>query len=206
MPTSNAELNKAPALRISHIVRGRRKEGNRVKYFVDPEGHKHDRAIPEDVVLKRWRKRTMASHSFHGFRLGPNTWKAIAHTFGTFSPKLLDMPVKEIAAKISSSQPDRIEKHLWLPEAKSLWLMCQAIGAERLEQILRRHTARDRQGRFGTPDLFLYAIKSGNSKPSFYRMVEVKKPFEEVSADQKEEIEFLRSIGVPARVLRLIER
>lgn len=206
MAQCNSEVNKAPALRISHIVRGRINEGTRVKYFVDPEGHKHDRAIPEDVVLKRWRKRTMASHSFHGFRLGPNTWKAIVHTFGTFSPKLLDMPVEEIAAKISSSQPDRIEKHLRLPEAKSLWLMCQAIGAERLEQILCRHTAPDREGRFGTPDLFLYAIKTGGPKPSFYRMVEVKKPRERVSADQHEEIEFLRSIGVPARVLRLIER
>ncbi|MFC6637371.1 VRR-NUC domain-containing protein [Sulfitobacter sediminilitoris] len=41
---------------------------------------------------------------------------------------------------------------------------------------------------------------------SFYRLVEVKRPRERVNQDQKDEIAFLVSIGVPARVLRLIER
>jgi len=38
------------------------------------------------------------------------------------------------------------------------------------------------------------------------RFVEVKKPEEELSQDQKEEIAFLQSLELHARVLRLIER
>ena len=37
-PTFDTEINKAPALRISHVVRGRLKDGSRVQYLVDPEG------------------------------------------------------------------------------------------------------------------------------------------------------------------------
>jgi hypothetical protein len=41
---------------------------------------------------------------------------------------------------------------------------------------------------------------------SFYRLAEVKKPRERISIDQHEEISFLRLLGVPARIIRLIER
>jgi hypothetical protein len=43
-------------------------------------------------------------------------------------------------------------------------------------------------------------------RPTMARFVEVKKPKERVSKDQKEEIEYLRSLGLQARVLRLKER
>ena len=51
----DAQVLRAPALRISHIVCGRENVGGRVRYFVDPEGIRPERAIPEDVVLRRWR-------------------------------------------------------------------------------------------------------------------------------------------------------
>ena len=65
-PTYDTEINKAPALRISHVVRGRVNDGSRVRYLVDPEGNSEERAIPEDVVLLRWRRRAMEGHTFHG--------------------------------------------------------------------------------------------------------------------------------------------
>ena len=47
--------------------------------------------------------------------------------------------------------------------------------------------------------------KIGQDGVSFSRLVEVKKPKERISPDQHAEIAFLRSINIPARVLRLIE-
>jgi hypothetical protein len=66
------EINKAPALRISHIVRDPINVDGRVRYLVDPDGLGDERAIPEDVVLIRWRRRKMDGHTFHGCRLGPS--------------------------------------------------------------------------------------------------------------------------------------
>jgi hypothetical protein len=59
---------------------------------------------------------------------------------------------------------------------------------------------------FGTPDLFLFARNSTTKRLAFFRLVEVKKPHERISEDQHDESAFLRSLGIPARVLRLVER
>ena len=48
---------KKPALRISTIVYGREHRGKRVYYLVDHRGLGTEKAIPEEVVFKRWRKR-----------------------------------------------------------------------------------------------------------------------------------------------------
>jgi hypothetical protein len=53
--------------------------------------------------------------------------------------------------------------------------------------------------------LFLYATHIQTGKPSIARFVEVKKPDEKVSQDQKDEITLLNSLGLHARVIRLKE-
>ena len=58
-----------PALRISHIVYGRMAVKNRVHYLIDPKGKGSEHAVPESVVLKRWRKRQFPNHTFSGARL-----------------------------------------------------------------------------------------------------------------------------------------
>ena len=63
-----------------------------------------------------------------------------------------------------------------------------------------------RVNRFGTPDLFLYSVSVAKGDLSFFRLVEVKRPRERISQDQQEELDFLISLGLPARVLRLSER
>lgn len=203
-PAFDTEINRAPALRISHIVSGRINENGRVRYFVDPKGTDGERAIPEDVVLKRWRRREMTGHTFHGCRLGPNTWRAIDKAFGNEAQIICQLTVDEISAARKSLQLDDDDQHLWLPEPSSVWSLFNALGPTRLQAVLDRHLSPEREGKFGTPDLFLFAQK-GPATTSFYRLVEVKKPREHISRDQHEEIAFLRSIGVPARVLRLIE-
>jgi hypothetical protein len=75
-----------------------------------------------------------------------------------------------------------------------------------LKAIVARHTDPARVENFGTPDLFLYATENKTGKVSIARFVEVKKPEEQLSDDQKGEINFLQSLGLHARVLRLIER
>jgi hypothetical protein len=205
-PTFDTEINKAPALRISHVVRGRINDGARVQYLVDPEGKGDERDIPEDVVLRRWRRRTMDGHTFHGCRLGPNTWRAIGYAFGSEAERICSLSVEQIAVGRQDLSLDNDSHHFRLPEASTVACLFQALGPGQLEKILRRHLSPERVERFGTPDLFLFARKRQEAKVSFFRLVEVKKPGEHISRDQHEEIAFLRSIGVPARVLRLIER
>jgi hypothetical protein len=52
----------------------------------------------------------------------------------------------------------------------------------------------------------LYASHIQTGKPSIARFVEVKKPDEKVSQDQKDEIVLLNSMGLHARVIRLVEK
>jgi hypothetical protein len=205
-PNFDTEIDRAPALRISHIVRGRVNDGGRVEYLVDPDGNGDERAIPEDVVLLRWRRRVMQGHTFHGCRLGPNTWRAIGHAFGTEVEQLCRLSVEQIRAGRSELELDRDTHHFWLPAAEMVACLFEALGPAKLHQILGRHLSPGRMDRFGTPDLFLIAKKHPQERVSFFRLVEVKKPRERISADQHEEIAFLRGIGVPARVLRLMER
>jgi hypothetical protein len=205
-PTFDTEINKAPALRISHIVRGRVNDGSRVRYLVDSEGNSEERAIPEDVVLLRWRRRTMNGHTFHGCRLGPNTWRAIGYAFGSDAERICCLSVEQIAAGRQELGLEKDSHHFWLPDPSTVACLFEALGTNRLAQILNRHLSPERVDKFGTPDLFLFSKKRPEGKMAFFRLVEVKKPHERISLDQHEEIAFLRSIGVPARVLRLIER
>lgn len=204
-PTFDTEINRAPALRISHIVRGRVNDDGRVRYLVDPEGVGGERAIPEKVVLIRWRQRKMDGHQFHGCRLGPNTWRALDYAFGSDAEKVSQLSVEQIDAGLKDLGLDDQRHHFWLPDASSVAHLFAALGPKRLDQILRHLLSPERVDRFGTPDLFLFAKQRSEARLSFFRLVEVKKPQEQISPDQHEEIAFLRSIGVPARLLRLIE-
>ena len=204
-PIFDTEINKAPALRISHIVRDPINVDGRVRYLVDPGGLGDERAIPEDVVLIRWRRRKMDGHTFHGCRLGPNTWRALDYAFGSDAEDVSKLSVEQIDAGRKNLGLDKDKHHFWLPEASLVACLIEALGPKRLDQILRRHLSPERTGKFGTPDLFLFAKKRQQDGVSFFRLVEVKKPKERISPDQHEEIAFLRSINIPARVLRLIE-
>ena len=78
--SSTMAQDTKPSLRISHLVYGRKNEGKRVKYLLDPDSDQY--AIPEDIVLIRWRKRRHPNASFSGARLGPHLWRALAYALG----------------------------------------------------------------------------------------------------------------------------
>lgn len=81
-----------------------------------------------------------------------------------------------------------------------------ALGPDRLDQLIKRHCAPDRGSRSGVPDLFLFARKNSTGDLLVPTFVEVKKPQEAISLDQRSEIAFLQSMGLRARVLTLMER
>lgn len=199
-------MSSPEALRISHIVRGRERRGNRVVYFCDPAGVETRKSVAEAVVLYRWRRRRLEGYAFKGARLSPNLWKAVAAVFPAEPTAWWDTSEKQIASQIRQAREEQVAHPGSLPDAGVLRALFVTLGPDGLQAIIRRHTLPERAGRFGTPDLFLFAEEVVSGRPLIARFVEVKKPEEAVSADQKEEIEFLQSLGLSARLLRLIER
>ena len=86
-----------------------------------------------------------------------------------------------------------------------MYALFNICGPERLKVLIDKHTSKEHEGRSGVPDLFLFATNTQTGKPSIARFVEVKKPREPVSQDQKDEIELLNSMGLHARGMRLVE-
>jgi hypothetical protein len=196
------------ALGISNIVYGREHGHGKVYYCVDPTGQNtEEKAIPESVVLLRWRRRqTPAGYRFSGDRLGPNAWRAMAIVFKGHEHLFASPDLESIRSALAAHRPGLRDDHFTLPSAQCLQVMFRALGPERTNLLIARHTSADRVDRYGTPDLFLYATSPDRPDSPLIRFVEVKKPRERTSDDQLEEIAFLNSLGLPARVLRLIER
>jgi hypothetical protein len=103
-PRYQTEVDRAPAMRISHIFHGRINEGTRVKYLVDPTGAGSRRAIPEKVVLYRWRKWRMEGVVFYGCRLSPTIWRAIKIAFPIPANWLCALSIDELSRMAESKQ------------------------------------------------------------------------------------------------------
>ena len=201
------ETEAKPSLRISHIVYGRQPSKNKVLYLVDPKGQGEERAVPESVVLKRWRKRKFPGHTFSGERLSSTLWRAVAKAFGTKAKALCKLSLEQIAATANNSRELlSADGFLKLASPRTLHALFAVCGPERLQVILDKHLSDDHKGKSGIPDLFLFATSHSTGLPTIARFVEVKKPKESVSPVQMAEIEFLNQMGLHSRVLRLVER
>jgi hypothetical protein len=177
---------------------------------MDSAGRIGDRAVVIEVKTVFSRNAgaigTVTGHSFHGCRLSPNLWRAIGRAYGNDGSQICVLTPAQLEVGQQIIQKDAADHHLKVPRLDILQALISALGPQKLQKILDRHLDTSRSDRYGTPDLFLFARESGKDRVAFYRLVEVKKPKERISADQHEEIEFLRFIGIPARILRLIER
>lgn len=200
------EHQKKPSLRISHVVYGREARGNRVYYLVDPKGGGTEKKVAESIVLQRWRRRVFPGHTFSGSRLNPKIWRICPKVFGDDPERWVSLSVQDIESQVEKKRDLLREAHETLPPANVLRALFDVCGAGRLNALASRHNAPDREERYGTPDLFLYATENATGKASIARFVEVKKPEEPLKPDQREEIAFLQSLGLHARVLRLEER
>jgi hypothetical protein len=193
-----------PSLRISHIVYGRRKVGNRVEYQVAPDSDQF--AIPEKVVLIRWRQRKHLNYVFSGARLGPHVWRALPLLLGSDCAKWPDaINAETVAARRLEHQELIKTSHFResIPDLKTLEAIFAICGADLLQRLVDRHVDPDV---FGVPDLFLYALDKTSGRKFMGRFVEVKKPGEHVSPGQHAEIAFMNALGLHARIIRLIER
>ena len=202
-----SDIEKKPSLRISPNVYGRTGEKNRVKYLIDPKGEGTKTGVPETVVLTRWRKRQFPNYSFSGEKLSSTLWRAVAAAYGSNAKKICKLTLEDIQAiKEEKTVAIKAQGHLELPAAKTLQALCLVCGHERMQVLLDKHNSLEHQGKSGVPDLFLYATHIKTGKTSIARFVEVKKPDEKVSQDQKDEIALMNCIGLHARVIRLVEK
>jgi len=201
------DANIKPSLRISHIVYGRIASGNRVTYLIDPSGTDEKRAIPETVVLSRWRKRKFSGYVFSGSRLSSTFWRAIAAAFGTDARSISKLSQEEIQQVLDKKRNILKDNgFLTLPNAETLHAIILISSPDRLQKMIDRHISEAHKGKSGVPDLFLFARSVVDKKITMGRFVEVKKPEEPLSKVQIEELHFMNSLGFNARVLRLIER
>ncbi len=199
------DSEKKPSLHISQIAYGREKIGTRVYFLVDPKGEGTEKKISEAVVLQRWRKRVFEGHTFSGSKLNPKIWRNLPIVFNG-PPKTWGKLSTEMIKSILDKKRSLMRQHyISLPSANILKALFEICGPDRLKVLVERHNHDSRKDKYGTPDLFLYALRKSTGKASVARFVEVKKPEEPVSKDQHEEIEFLQSLGLHARVFRLQE-
>jgi hypothetical protein len=199
-------IEKKPSLRISPNVYGRTSVRNKVKYLIDPKGGGSDMGVPERVVLTRWRMRQFTNHKFSGDKLSSTLWRAVAAVYGKNAAKICKLSKEQLEEiKVIQSQSEEERNYLKLPASSIMFALFFICGPKRLQILIDKHTSKEHEGRSGVPDLFLFAASTVTGKPSIARFVEVKKPGEKISQDQIDEIELLNSMGLHARVIRLVE-
>ena len=206
------EIFNSPSLGISTIVYGRQNlKGQRVEYLLDHTDPNSEHHIPEQIVLRRWKAKDGSERGlrFSGFRLSPKIWKTLNYVFEADVKAMCDFDedhINDIFAIKSEAQEFR-NQHFVTITGNKLKKLTSALGPERLHKLLKRHNDPNFPERYGTPDLFLYAIKERENKIDHFRFVEVKKPDEPLSSDQINELHFLNDeLRVKARVLFLDER
>ena len=200
----DSELLK-PALGLSLIVYGRERIGTKVKYLIDPKGQGDKKEIPEKIVLIRWRKKVSRGYTFSGDRLGPNVWHGLSTALGAVPDTAwLKWTAENISTQLHTARDQMGIYKSSVPSASAVYALIQICGVERLRKIFSRHLDPNRAGIYGTPDLFLYT-RDAKGSTCMARFVEVKRPDERFKPGQLEEIGFLQSLGLHARVAQLIE-
>jgi hypothetical protein len=196
------------ALPISYSVFGRRTNKNRrVEYLRDPKGRPEGGyAIPEQVVLSRWRRKRSRKVAFYGMRLSPNIWRSIRIALGDDVSMIVKMSIGEIEQRYQNAATEL--KRLRYPKSNGIRILCikACLGTENLKALLDRHNDPSRVNIYGTPDLLLWESNRKTKAIESMRFVEVKKPKEPLSKDQQDELSYLNNeLGIPALLLRLIE-
>ena len=201
------DIEKKPSLRISPYVFGRALVKNKVNYLIDAKGEGTATGTPERVVLTRWRQRKFPDHSFSGEKLSSTLWRAVAMAYGKKADKICKMSLERLqTVKDEKKESLNSSGFLKLPAASTLFSLFQICGPQIIQALLDKHTSKEHEGKSGVPDLFLYATNRLTGKPTIARFVEVKKPDEKISPEQRAEIALLNSMGLHARVMRLIEK
>jgi hypothetical protein len=156
-------------------------------------------------VLGRWRQRRRVGVAFCGARLAPSLWRALPVALGADVSSWGALDETALCERIAAARPALRTQHFALPAPSIVQVLVAVCGVERLQQLVARHADSARWAQPGVPDLFLF-MRDATGRVMSPRFVEVKRPDEPVRPGQVEEIAFLQSIGLNARVLRLTER
>ena len=200
---------KSVSLGISKIaLRRERKQRSRVEYLIDPGGDEASGfGVPEKVVLQRWRQKTSKKYAFGGMRLSPNIWRSIQLSIGINYFDEYEVDTDFIDEKNQQKKMEIKSYKYPIISGANVQKLVQGLGLMPLRAIMQRHNNPTRIDTYGTPDLYLWAIRRSTQKIAFTRLVEVKKPLEPLSPDQKAELFYLRhDLGLEAGFLRLIEK
>jgi hypothetical protein len=202
------EIFTSQTLPISYSVFGRRTNKNRrVEYLIDPKGLLDKGfGIPEQVVLSRWKKKSSRKNYCSGMRMSPNIWRSIRVALGNDAFSIAQMSIEEINA-CYHRKSDELKAHKYpIITGEKILHLARGLGSKNLEALLLRHNDMSRSGLFGTPDLYLWKSTKKTRDIHSIKFVEVKKPKEPLSSDQRDELEYLNNVlGIPALLLRLIE-
>ena len=174
-------------------VTGRTNHRGRVYYDFSSKGDDTKQLIPEQIVLKRWRKLSNQAHVFHGCRLGPNVWQPLGN--------------------VDFEAPDWIQQVQRLNQVKaansitvcSLAAMRSSMGAAKLSALNAFCQTMLSREKYGTPDLFLWVTDKRTGQNLFGTFAEVKKPKEPISKDQKLMLWAMRKMSINASLVRLLE-
>lgn len=187
------------SLRISTFGLGRFNVNGRVRYFVDPLGLNEQKAVPETVVLMRWRQRALKGYTFSGARLSSTIWRAMAFIWMDKLIQLAKMTPEDIAAEVELNKAAlKKSGFLKLPNEEVVFAIVKICGVAKLKKILIRHTSKEHEGLSGVPDLFLYAIENKTNRPCMAHFIEVKKPDEKMRKAQVSEIPFFKNLDLDA--------
>jgi hypothetical protein len=135
----------------------------------------------------------------------PSLWRALPVALGPDVASWTSLSERTIADRLEAVRPALRAQHLDAPSAMIVHTLIAVCGPARLQQLVARHANPERWGSPGVPDLFLFR-RDTTGRITSARFVEVKRPREPFRPGQEDELAFLQSIGLHARVLRLIER
>lgn len=181
---------------LSHLpleVTGRINRRGRVYYDLSSKGGDTKQLIPEQIVLKRWRKLSNEAHVFHGCRLGPNVWQPLGNVdfqAPDWVDQVQELHTTTVGRSITVSSLEAIRSSLGADKLSALNAFCQAMLA---------------RGKFGTPDLFLWVTAKKTGQYLFGTFAEVKRPKEPVSKDQRLMLWVMRRMKITALIVRLKE-
>ena len=197
----------SPPLRISNIVHGRRNDSGRVEYLIDSTGQNNlEFGIPEKIVLTRWRQRQHNDYVFGGMRLSPNIWRSIKLALGEDCYYISLMTIEDIQRHYEIALEALNLNNYQTVNSGNVLKLIEGLGLSKFQSLMGRHNDPSRSDIYGTPDLFIWALRRLTNKIEYVRFVEVKKPREPLSEDQKNELHYLNfELNIKARVLRLRE-
>lgn len=188
--------------KISLTVSNRHNINGRVYYKSRNDNDHEHPLVPEQVVLSRWRKTHSDKYSFHGSRLSPTLWKGLVNVdFMSHEWSETCQPCRSQDCVLA----DEDASFFRLPNHSVLRAMHKTIGGVSMAAITQFQTVMIKQQRYGTPDLFLWMQNKQTGRPTFGAFVEVKKPDEPLSRDQKFMLWKLKRLGLNAKVIRLKE-